>query len=418
IWFEVRPDSKAIKKISNFLDIYLTNFIENKLTGKPQDFNYSLIKPQNFYTFEKHRSQSKYELRSMQEKYGNRFVITGPLNKDPEFLYIHFLLASEKLGHIKIHRLSTNSGAYTHGDDPQWETDITLQPNFDTPNSSLKKVNTGPSLGSKKREWIEFFKKMDVVMDGENLMEELNEESDGYGQTTWKLLERTDMIMAEDPVELKKLNWVFQEYNSTPYSLEKSKAIIIASLNKLSEKYENIPLVYTTLPFPSYMNFTSEVWREILSIHSFEKEDYGHIDFLNALASLAAEKTIGILFFETLAIDSKILVFKATIIEYKKKLPAQDVAPDIKAELSFDENKSVITYGKYKCEIPKNTNQYFLCQKMFKEPAGKRIQEIEILDLIDWDKDSKRSVYDAMRAVNKRTNDKLKIKQLFEWRNN
>lgn len=333
IWFEVRPDKKSKNKIATFLDTYLTNFIDNKLVGHPQDHSHSLTKPQNFYTFEKHRSESKYKLRSMQEKYGNRFVVTGPLNKDPEFLYIHFLLASEKLGHIKIHRLSTNSGAYTHGDDPQWEAVITLQPDFDTPNSSLKKVNTGPSLGSKKREWVEFFKKMDVVIEGENLIEELNNEGDGYGQTTWSLLERTDMIMAEAPAELKKLNWVFEEYNSTPYSLEKSKAIITASLNKLSEKYETIPLVYTTLPFPSYMNFTSAVWREIMSINSFEKQDYGHIDFLNALASLAAEKTIGILFFETLAIDSKTLVFKATIIGYKPT-PILDKQPEVKSEKS------------------------------------------------------------------------------------
>src|SRR3989344_9660988 len=118
------------------------------------------------------------------------------------------------------------------------------------------------------------------------------------GSIMRNLLKETDFTITEMPTELKKLDWVFREYNSTPYSLDKSKSIIIASLNKLSEKYETIPLVYTTLPLPSYVNYSSEVWREIFSVHSFEKEDFGHINFLNALASLISDKIIGLLSFD------------------------------------------------------------------------------------------------------------------------
>lgn len=39
---------------------------------------------------------------------------------------------------------------------------------------------------------------------------------------------------------------------------------------------------------------------------------------------------------------------------------------------------------------------------MFSLPFGERVKEIDILDMIDWFKDSKRSVYDAMRAINEK----------------
>ena len=54
---------------------------------------------------------------------------------------------------------------------------------------------------------------------------------------------------------------------------------------------------------------------------------------------------------------------------------------------------------------------------MFGVPFGTRVKEIEILDLIDWDKDSRRSVYDAMRAINQRAKKSLGI-EIFNWRNN
>ena len=166
------------------------------------------------------------------------------------------------------------------------------------------------------------------------------------------------------------------------------------------------------------MNYSSEVWREIFSIHSFEKEDFGHIDFINALASLVNDGVISILSFETIWADDKNLVFKATVIGYNKKPIEENKTTPIKAGLSFDENRGVVKYENKECEIPIKTNQYFLCLKMFQESLGKRVREIDILDLEDWDKDSKRSVYDAMRAVNEKAKTALKIDKLFEWRNN
>lgn len=431
IWFEVRPDSNAKGKLSKFLDIYLTNFINDKLIGQPQTLDYSLVKPQNFYTFEKHRFWGDFKLNGMQDKYGSRFTLTGLASKDKEFLHIHYLLALDKLGLVKIGRLGTNSGAYTHGDDPQWEVYLTIQPSFNSPDVSENKASNKTKNGSyldtdKKREWFDFFKKMEAIKDGSKQAEELKKEFNRYaslgsgsfdGKIMRSLLKETDFAITEASAEIKKMDWVFREYNSTPYSLEKSRAIILVGLDKLSEKYDTIPLVYTTLPYPSYVNYPSPIWREILSIHSFEKEDYGHIDFLNALSSLIKDGVIDLLFFNTIYANDRTLVLKATVIEYKKS-HTKEMPAEVKQELYFDENTGIIKCGTKECKIPINTGQYFLCKKMFKEPSGKRVKEIEILDLIDWDKDSKRSVYDAMRAVNKRAKNDLKIDELFKWRNN
>jgi hypothetical protein len=377
IWFEVRPNSNAKKKLSNFLDIYLANFINDKLIGQPQTLDYSLIKPQNFYTFEKHRFWGDFKLREMQEKYGTRFTLTGLVSKDKEFLHIHYLLALDKLGLVKIGRLGTNSGAYTHGDDPQWEVSMTLQPSFNNQNKSIldQKIIVEPYFSKdKKREWIDFFKKIGVIRQ-QKQTEELEKELSGFSSPFWSsttatnLLKEADDIIAEAPEEIKKMDWLFREYNSTPYSLEKSRTIILASLDKLSEKYETIPLVYTTLPLPSYVNYPSQIWREILSTHSFEKEDCGHLDFLNALASLVKDKVFGLLSFETIWADDKSLVFKVTVVGYNKRPTKESGLGDVKAGTSFNENKGILALGdkEPKFLISKNNlGQYFFSNKPLK----------------------------------------------------
>gem|GEM_PF-3243912 len=85
---------------------------------------------------------------------------------------------------------------------------------------------------------------------------------------------------------------------------------------------------------------------------------------------------------------------------------------------SFDENSGKIFFNGKESEIPLKTNQYFLCKKLFSETPGKRVKEIDILDMIDWSKDGARSVYDSMRAVNTRAKRDLGILELFCWRNN
>lgn len=120
---------------------------------------------------------------------------------------------------------------------------------------------------------------------------------------------------------------------------------------------------------------------------------------------------------------TKVIYEKFAGIEPEKDLSLQEskITNSVKIESTkpyFDENKGKIIWGNKECSIPLNTNQYFFCKKIFSEPFGERVKEIDILNLIDWDKDSKRSVYDAMRAVNKRIKGCFEIDDFFKWRNN
>jgi hypothetical protein len=44
------------------------------------------------------------------------------------------------------------------------------------------------------------------------------------------------------------------------------------------------------------------------------------------------------------------------------------------------------------------------------------VTETDIVDMADWAKDTKRSVYDARGAVNKRVKAKLGINNFIRWR--
>lgn len=108
------------------------------------------------------------------------------------------------------------------------------------------------------------------------------------------------------------------------------------------------------------------------------------------------------------------------IIEFKLKLEKASAKPKEVAltdtKLKFNEQTGMISMGGKTCPIPINTNQYFLCKTVFALPFGTLIKEIDILDLMDWAKDSKDSVYDAMRAVNKKIKRKLGVEKLLKWK--
>lgn len=88
----------------------------------------------------------------------------------------------------------------------------------------------------------------------------------------------------------------------------------------------------------------------------------------------------------------------------------------------FNKDESKIIWGNSECKVPKNGNEYFVCKVMFKEKFFTKIKEIDILIKIDLLKrdttKAKRTVYDAMRAVNKRMEKSFKVKQFFEYKNN
>jgi len=99
-----------------------------------------------------------------------------------------------------------------------------------------------------------------------------------------------------------------------------------------------------------------------------------------------------------------------------KDKPALKPEKPVDTQIRFDEKTGMISMGGKPCEIPINTNQYFLCKALFAVPFGTRVKEIDILDLMDWAKDSKDSVYDAMRAVNGKIRRDFDIDKFMKWK--
>jgi len=97
-----------------------------------------------------------------------------------------------------------------------------------------------------------------------------------------------------------------------------------------------------------------------------------------------------------------------------KPAPLPEQSIDIK--IRFNEETGKITIGGNVCPIPINTNQYFLCKVLFAVPFGTPVTETDIVDMIDWAKETKRSVYDAMNAVNKRIESDLNIEKFIKWK--
>ena len=99
-----------------------------------------------------------------------------------------------------------------------------------------------------------------------------------------------------------------------------------------------------------------------------------------------------------------------------KDKPAPKPEKPVDTEIRFNEQTGIISMGVRTCPIPINTNQYFLCKAIFAVPFGTLVKEIDILDLMDWAKDSKDSVYDSMRAINNKIKQKLGVEKLLKWK--
>jgi len=111
---------------------------------------------------------------------------------------------------------------------------------------------------------------------------------------------------------------------------------------------------------------------------------------------------------------------RSGIIEFFNKIEHKNIKPKetgpVDNKIRFNEQTGVISMGVKTCPIPINTNQYFLCKTIFTVPFGTLVKEIDFLDLMDWAKDSKDSVYDAMRAVNKKIKRDLGIDKFLKWK--
>ena len=98
ICFEIKDED--ISKVVEFLNIYIEKFIDDKL----------LTENQNFYNFKNQEERIEFFLKE-NLKFGKNFIIKYDpediILKDDAFLFIHTLLAFEKLGYLKIEELYT-----------------------------------------------------------------------------------------------------------------------------------------------------------------------------------------------------------------------------------------------------------------------------------------------------------------------
>lgn len=99
-----------------------------------------------------------------------------------------------------------------------------------------------------------------------------------------------------------------------------------------------------------------------------------------------------------------------------KDNPTPKPEKPVDTKIRFDEKTGIISVGEKICDIPINTNEYFVCKAVFAVPFGTPVKEIDIFDYMDWAKEHKDSVYDAMRAVNKKVKKKLGIEKLMKWK--
>lgn len=110
---------------------------------------------------------------------------------------------------------------------------------------------------------------------------------------------------------------------------------------------------------------------------------------------------------------------RSMLKDYFLKLKDKPTEPEMPVDIKirFDEKTGFITMGAFKpCKIVINSHHYFVCKLLFREKFGTRVAEIDILDQIDFAKESKRRVYDAMRAVNKKIKAHFGIERFIHWR--
>ena len=109
---------------------------------------------------------------------------------------------------------------------------------------------------------------------------------------------------------------------------------------------------------------------------------------------------------------------KTGLFQYWQKLHIEPVPEQkpVDTKMVFNEKTGEITKDGKVCPVPINTNQYFLCKALFAVPFGRDVTETDIVDMADWAKDTKRSVYDARGAVNKRVKEKLGVSNFIRWR--
>jgi hypothetical protein len=198
-----------------------------------------------------------------------------------------------------------------------------------------------------------------------------------------------------------------------------SRALFVEALINMNMKNENAKLVFIYSLLGSVESYTDVTHKIPAKVYfNFPISDLDIGDQKAVLTELKKKMIIS-----SFKLDDGDFViskpYRSVLRDYYFKLkdkPAPKMEKLVDMTIRFDERTGIISMGVKTCPIPLNTNQYFLCKTIFAVPFGTLVKEIDILDLMDWAKDSKDSVYDSMRAINKKIKQKLGVEKLLKWK--
>lgn len=129
-----------------------------------------------------------------------------------------------------------------------------------------------------------------------------------------RMLPKINASIMSDPETLLIIRDVLALYSAPPYSLEKSKDLVLHSAKVHASEYDYIPLYYTSQCSPEPTSYSSNIWGKLKTLGSFEDPDYGRIDFIEALLSLDSEGKIKL---QSFTIDYlslyEVMVVEATV---------------------------------------------------------------------------------------------------------
>jgi len=198
-----------------------------------------------------------------------------------------------------------------------------------------------------------------------------------------------------------------------------SRALFVEALTNMNMKNENARLVFIYSLLGSVESYTDVTHKIPAKVYfNFPISDLDIGEQKAVLTELKKKKIISSFKLD----DGDFVISKpcrSVLRDYYFKLkdkPAPKPEKPVDTTIRFDEKTGIVSMGVKTCPIPINTNQYFLCKAIFAVPFGTLVKEIDILDLMDWAKDSKDSVYDAMRAVNRKIRRDLDIDKFMKWK--
>jgi len=94
-------------------------------------------------------------------------------------------------------------------------------------------------------------------------------------------------------------------------------------------------------------------------------------------------------------------------------------------KIEFLDEESALKLGDKKCALPPYRSEHYFCRIAFEYPVGEAIDWSTIAEKMDMLREdvkgterNKRSLYDTVRAINKRVKEVLGIDELFIWEGN